>query len=30
VAHAHAFGDGLAQALVGDGGGRGHGGILAG
>ena len=30
VAHAHAFGDGLAQALVGGGGGRGHGRMLAG
>jgi hypothetical protein len=29
VAHAHAFGDGVPQALVGGGGGRGHGGILA-
>jgi hypothetical protein len=29
VAHAHAFGDGVAQALVGGGGGWGHGGILA-
>ena len=28
VAHAHALGDGLAQALVGVGGGRGHGGVL--
>ena len=28
-AHVHAFGDGLPQALVGGGGGRGHGGILA-
>jgi hypothetical protein len=30
VAHAHAFRDGVAQALVGGGGGWGHGGILAG
>ncbi len=30
VAHAHALGDGLAQALVGGGGGLWHGGILAG
>ena len=30
MAHAHAFGDGLPQALVGGGGGWGHGGILAG
>jgi hypothetical protein len=30
VAHAHALGDVLAQALVGGGGGRRHGGILAG
>ena len=30
VAHAHLLGDVLAQALVGGGGGRGHGGILAG
>ncbi len=30
VAHARALGDGLAQALVGVGGGWGHGGILAG
>ena len=29
MAHAHAFGDVLPQALVGGGGGRGHGGILA-
>lgn len=29
-AHAHAFGDGVPQALVGGEGGRGHGGILAG
>jgi hypothetical protein len=29
VAHAHAFRDGVAQALVGGGGGWGHGGILA-
>ena len=28
VAHAHALGDGVAQALVGGGGGWGHGGIL--
>ncbi len=30
AAHAHALGDGVAQALVGGGGGWGHGGILAG
>ena len=30
VAHAHAFGDVEPQALVGGGGGRGHGSILAG
>ncbi len=29
-AHAHPLGDGLPEALVGGGGGRGHGGILAG
>jgi len=29
VAHAHALGDGVPQALVGGGGGRGHGGMLA-